>query len=54
MREPTKEEMIEGIAKGFCEFLKTCQYNGYSPLKEEQLRQTIKEGVKRAMQSHLS
>lgn len=32
MREPTKEEMVEGIAKGFCQYLKDKDY-GPSYLK---------------------
>jgi hypothetical protein len=51
MREPTKEEMIEGIAKGFSDFLKDA--HPFSKLCPSNIRNAIESGVSKSMSEHI-
>lgn len=48
IRQPTEKEMIEGIAKGFCDFLSNQQYIPITPLSKDNILQAIKLGVRDA------
>lgn len=48
IRQPTEKEMIEGIAKGFCDFLSNQQYIPITPLSKDNIWQAIKLGVREA------
>lgn len=47
MREPTENEMIAGIAKGFSDFLKDA--HPFSKLCPSNIRDAIESGVKKSM-----
>jgi hypothetical protein len=47
MREPTTQEMIDGIAKGFEDFLR--KQPTWSPLCSESINRAIENGIARAV-----
>jgi hypothetical protein len=49
MREPTSEEMIKGIAEGFCRYLK--QVHPYGPLSESNLAKIIEQAALLALRA---
>ena len=48
IRQPTEKEMIEGIAKGFCDFLSNQQYIPITPLSKDKIWEAIKIGIRDA------
>ena len=52
MREPSREEMIEGIAKGFVDFLES--KGSYKDMGTKDLQKIFKESVQEAAREHLA